>query len=81
MGGLWKVKESKNCTHGLHDSSGYPNMSHELPVEKWDWMLESWVWRMDPGRRQVLAVKRQPEGTGLMNSTTGKVCEIKPGTP
>ena len=29
---------------------------------------------MDPGRGQMLAVKRQPEGTGVRHSTTGKVC-------
>ena len=34
---------------------------------KWD--LES-----RPGRRQLLAVKRQPEGKGLKSSTTRKVC-------
>lgn len=37
--------------------------------------MESGVWSMDPGRGQLLAVKIQPEGTGVKNSTTGKVGE------
>lgn len=33
------------------------------------------VWIADPGRRQLLAVKRQPGGTEIWRFTTGKVCE------
>ena len=42
-------------------------------------MLENGVWSADPGRGQLLAVKRQPEGTGIRSSTTGKVCRKSPG--
>ena len=34
---------------------------------------------MGPGRKQLLAVKRQPEGTGVRSSTTGKACRGSPG--
>lgn len=36
-------------------------------------MLESEVWSEDPGRGQLLAVKK-PEGEGVRSSTTRKVC-------
>ena len=36
----------------------------------WVWVLECGVWRADPGRGQLLAVRRQPEGTGVRSSTT-----------
>ena len=35
--------------------------------------MESRVWRVDPGRGQLLAVKRQHEGIGVRSSTTGNV--------
>ena len=37
------------------------------------WKGEFWI--ADPGRRQLLAVKRQPGGTELWRFTAGKVCE------
>ena len=79
MDGLWKGGQSKNCTHCLHHSSVHSSLSCELPVAKGGWVLESGVWRTDPGRGQLLAVKRQPEGTGVKSSTTGKVCGKNPG--
>ena len=37
------------------------------------WVLEHGVWRVDTGRRQLLAVKRQPTRMGVRSSTTGNV--------
>ena len=37
-------------------------------------MLESGVWNADPGRGQLLSLKRQPVGKGVLGSKTGKVC-------
>ena len=41
-------------------------------------MLEHGIWREDPGKGQLLAANIQPEGMGVRNSTTGKVCERSP---
>ena len=76
--GLWKTGQSKNCTHGVHCSSVHSSLGRESHVLKGDWMLESGVWSMNPGRGQLLTVKRQPEGTGVRSSTTGKVCRKGP---
>ena len=42
-------------------------------------MLESAVWRVDPGRGKLLVVRRQPEAAGGKGSTAGKVCGGSPG--
>lgn len=42
------------------------------------WVLEHGIWREDPGKGKLLAANRQPEGMGVRNSTTGKVCERSP---
>ena len=86
---LWGIKgecsghsvegRTKNCMHGLHCSSAHSGLSCELPVAEGGWVLESGVWSADPGRGQLLAVKRQPEGTGVRSSTTRKVCGKSPG--
>ena len=46
----------------------------ELCVYRWEegWVLESGVWRVDPGRWQLLAVNRQPEKTGATAPQLGK---------
>ena len=72
--GLWKAGQSKNCTHGLCCSPVYPSLSRVLPVVKGGWVLENGAWSVDPERGPLLAVKRQPEGTGVRSSTTGNVC-------
>ena len=58
MDGLWKTGQSKNCMHDLHHSSVHSSLSHESPVAKRGWVLESGIWSVDPGRGQLLAVKR-----------------------
>ena len=77
--GLWKAGQSKNCTHSLHSSSVHSSLSHESPIAKGGWVLESGFWSTDPGRGQLLAVKRQPEWIGIRSSTMGKVCGKSPG--
>ena len=48
----------------------------ELCVSWCVWgVLEHGVWRVGPGKGQLLAVKRQPEGMGVRSSTTGKFAE------
>ena len=51
----------------------YPSLSPVSPGADRGWVMESGVWRMDPGRGQLLAVKRQHEGIGVRSSTTGNV--------
>ena len=68
-----RQEKSKNCLHGLHHSSEHLSLSCESPVVEGVLVLESGVWNMDPGRGQLLAVKRQPKGTGVRSSTNGKV--------
>ena len=77
--GLWKTGQSKNCAHGLCHSPAHPSLCHESPGAEGDWVLESGVWSVDPGRGQLLAVKRQPEGTGVRSSTVRKVCRSSLG--
>ena len=77
--GLWKAGQSKNGRQGLHLSSVHSSLSCESPVVKGGWVLESGVWSADPGRGQLLAVKRQPEGTGVRSSTKGNVCRKSQG--
>ena len=60
--------------HCLHRSSVHSSLNRESPVVKGSWVLERGVLSADPGRGQLLAVKRQPEGTGARGATTGKVC-------
>ena len=79
MDSLWKAGQSKNCTHGLYHSPAHPSLSRVSPVVEGGWVLESGVQSADPGRGQLLAVKRQPEGAGVRSSTTGKVCRRSPG--
>ena len=43
-----------------------------VDVEK-GWVLERGVWRVDTGRRQLLAVKRQSTRMGVRSSTIGNV--------
>ena len=62
------------CVRGLCCSPAHPSLSRVSPGVEGCWVLESGVWRVDPGRGHLLSVKRQPEGTGARNSTTGKVC-------
>ena len=76
---LWKTGQSKNCVHGPCHRPAHLSLSHVSLGAERGWVLESRVWRADPGRGQLLAVKRQPEGTGLRSSTTGKVCGRSPG--
>ena len=72
---LWKARQSKICTHGLCWSPANPSVSPRVSTGvEWGWVLGSGVWRADPGTGQLLAVKRQPEGTGVRSSTTGNVC-------
>ena len=77
--GLWKAGKSKNCTHDLCSSIAHSSLSRESPVVKGGRVLESGAWSSDPGRGQMLAVKRQSEGTGVRSSTTGNVCGKSPG--
>ena len=77
--GLWKAGQSKNCTHGLHCNSVHSSLSRESPAGEGVWVLGSGVWIVDRGREQLLAVKRQCEGTGVRSSTTRKVCGKRPG--
>lgn len=85
--GLWGIRvecnnqsvegRSKNC---MHDPCHSPaHLSCVSPGVERGWVLESGIWRVDPGRGQLLAVKRQPEGTGVKSSTTRKVCGRNPG--
>lgn len=69
---LWQAGQIKNCAwslpqHCAHQSESCVSCCREGLV------LESGVWSMDPGRTQLLTVKRQREGTGVTNSTTRKV--------
>ena len=66
-------RTSKNCVHGLCCCPVHPSLSRVSPGAEGGWVPGSGLWRADPGRGQLLAVKRQPEGTGGRNSTTWKV--------
>ena len=68
MDGLLKRGQSANCVHGLCCSPAHPSLGCE------SCMLQSRVWNADPGRGQLLSLKRQPVGKGVMGSKTGKVC-------
>ena len=70
--GLWKARQRKNCTHDLYQSSVHSSLNRELPVVKGSCVLERRVLSADPGKGQLLAVKRQPEGLGVRGATTGK---------
>ena len=72
--GLWKAGQSKDCTYDLYHNSAHSSLNHESPATKGSWVLERGVWSADPGRGQLLAVKRQPEGTRARGATTRKVC-------
>ena len=72
--GQWKAGQSKICMHGPCCSPAHPSLSCVSPGVEGVWVLESGVWRLDPGSGQLLAVKRQPEGTGVRNSMTRKFC-------
>ena len=72
-------QDKVRTVHGLCHHPADPRLSRVSPVAEGSWVLESGVWSMDPGRGHLLAVKRQPEGTGVRSSTTGKVCRKSPG--
>ena len=76
--GLWKAGQSKNCAYGPCNSPAHPSLSHMPPgVEGAGcWKLGFGEWTQG-GQR--LAVKRQPAGTGVRSSTTGKVFGRNPG--
>lgn len=49
----------------------HPSLRHVSACMEGGCVLEYGVWRVNPGRGQLLDVKRQPEGTGV--SLTRKV--------
>ena len=51
-----------NFTHDLHHTAGHSSLNHELSVAKTDWLLESEVGSIDPGRGQILAKKDSLKG-------------------
>ena len=60
---LWKAGQNKlNFTHDLHHTAGHSSLNHELSVAKTDWLLESEVGSIDPGRGQILAKKDSLKG-------------------
>lgn len=69
--GLWKAGQCKDC--GLCHSSVHRSLNGVSPVVEGAYELESWIWSMNPGRRQLLAVKRQPQQAGVRRSTTGNL--------
>ena len=79
MDGLWTAGQSKNCRPGLCRCPAPLSLNHGSPVVEEDCVLESVVWNMDRGRGQLLTMERQPEGTGIMSSTTRKASRKSPG--
>ena len=76
---LWQAGQCKTYTDGLCHSSAHPSLSRASPGAKRGWVLACGIWRADPERGQMLAVKRLPEGTEIRSSTTGKACGRSPG--
>ena len=74
VNGMWKAGQSKDCVHGLGHSPAHPRLSHVSSLMEGDWVLENGIGSADPGRGQLLCVKRQSAGTGVRSSTTGEVC-------
>ena len=75
---LWQAGQSKNCAWSLPQHCA-PQSESCVSCCGEGLVLESGVWSMDPRRGQLLAVRRQPEGTGVRSSTTRKVCGKRPG--
>ena len=66
----WQARQSKTHTDGLCHSSACPSHWCGQGLGAGTWGLES-----RPGRRLLLAVRRQPEGTRVWSSTTGMLVE------
>ena len=72
---LWQAGQSKTYTDGLCHSPAQPSLSCVSAGVEGGWVLEHGVWRMDLGREQQLAMKKQPKGTRVRNSTKGLFVE------
>ena len=72
---LWGAEPRKNCAHSMCCCPVHPSLSCVSPAADRGRMLESGVWRVDAGRRTLLAAKRKPEGTEIRNFTTRKISE------
>ena len=71
---LWQARQSKTYMDGSCCSPACSSLSCESAGVERGWVLGCGVWRVDPGRGQLLAMNRQLERTGVRRSTTGKVC-------
>ena len=70
---LWKAEQSATDAHGPCRSPECPNLSCVSPGVEEGCVLESGVWRVDPERAQLLAVRRWPGAAGGRGSTAGRV--------
>ena len=74
MASRWQAGQSKTYTDGPCHSPTCPSLRHvSIGVDRC-WVHESGVWRTNPGRGLLLTARRQPEGTGVMNSATRNPC-------
>ena len=76
--GLWQAGQSETCTGGLCHIPACPRLRQVSAGVHGGWVLEHGVWRAEPGRGLLLAVRRQPEGMGVRSYITGNACRGSP---
>ena len=71
--GLWGVGRSEACAHGTCHGPAHPSLGCVPPGGEEGWVQESGVWRVDPGRGWLLAVRRWSVAAGGRGSMARKV--------
>lgn len=59
--------------HGMCHSFECPSQICVFPGEEGGWVLESGVWRVDPGRGQLLLVRKEPGAVRRRGFTAGRI--------
>ena len=70
---LWQAGQSDTYTDSPCHSPARPSLRHVSAGVRGGWGLEHEVWRVDLGKALLLAVRRQPEGTGMRSSATRNI--------